>query len=186
MNNPLLRAHSFKDRYLFLFFTQPAKFCFRHKISPNKITVFGYVFRLLSLIFLFENIWLTSLFLFISLYLDNLDGYLARQNNQTTATGSLLDHVGDFSWGWTMLIKAYFYYEQPFWLLLVVCLHFLNFIFLAKTKSFSTSSVFNPFEIFVLFGQYEIGLIIHAFGQPISFIYQIFDLSKNKPPIKAK
>lgn len=64
------------------------------KISANTISWLSIIFLLISFIFLFFfNYLFAFIFLFLNLFLDNIDGELARVNNQTSKLGEFLEKI---------------------------------------------------------------------------------------------
>ncbi len=65
-------------------------------VNPNTLTIFGLVLSLVSAVFFAKRQVLTAgIFLFLSGFLDALDGAVARENNRITKFGGFLDSVSD-------------------------------------------------------------------------------------------
>jgi archaetidylinositol phosphate synthase len=103
-----------KYRYLLpRFIDGPVNFCVKHHISPNSITVFGFLISAVAgICYAFPTIFLYNYFaftdkfwiffasippilFFFSAYLDVLDGSVARKTNNTTKFGGFLDSTLD-------------------------------------------------------------------------------------------
>ncbi len=69
---------------------------FNLNITPNIITLVGFILALISAYFLYEKkIIYCIIFWIISYYLDLLDGYIARKYNQGSVFGGWFDHISD-------------------------------------------------------------------------------------------
>lgn len=65
------------------------------KISPNILTLLGLVPPIFFLIFMLSNNYTLALLMFFGLFLDTIDGAVARLTGKTTAFGALLDSSFD-------------------------------------------------------------------------------------------
>ena len=64
---------------------------------PNGITLFRFFLGFISLFYFVKGAkFLSFIFIVIFIVLDGIDGYVARQMNQTTALGAVLDPAVDF------------------------------------------------------------------------------------------
>lgn len=73
-----------------------AKFFLRLKLTPNNITILSLLLGISSSIFLYFDMKVVSvIILWISGYLDAVDGAMARRSNKTSSFGTLLDIVSD-------------------------------------------------------------------------------------------
>lgn len=70
---------------------------FFQKISPNSLTVFGFILGLISCVFVSQGMFVFALFfLAINRVLDGLDGTVARRYGRVSDFGGYLDIVLDF------------------------------------------------------------------------------------------
>lgn len=66
------------------------------KVNPNIITLLGIVAMLLAFVLvLIDNLYFAALFVFISGFLDLLDGSVAKYHKRVTKFGAFLDRVAD-------------------------------------------------------------------------------------------
>lgn len=72
-------------------------FCVKYGITPNMITIFRFILSILIVYILYatNDIIFVSIGTLICVYLDNLDGYLARNTKQVSYLGDILDHISD-------------------------------------------------------------------------------------------
>lgn len=75
-------------------------------VQPGQITVLAFLANLISLYFLFENHFYFVLFMLFNIFLDNLDGRLARATSTTSKFGDALDKFSDHSYGIFLFLKA--------------------------------------------------------------------------------
>jgi len=95
----------------------------KRKITPNQLTVTGFVFSVLACLFLVKNLRFFSLaFWFLSRFLDGLDGILARETDQKTGFGAYLDILLDmFAYSLYLIVFACKHSEYYLlWLLLLL------------------------------------------------------------------
>ena len=99
---------------------------------PNVITIFGAVIGLLSVYFLYKEMYVLALsFFWFSYYLDCLDGYYARKYDMITKLGDYLDHVRDVLIGFAVLIIIYFKLPEKFKLSFVIVISVSLILFLS-------------------------------------------------------
>jgi phosphatidylglycerophosphate synthase len=98
-------------------------------IKPNTISLFSIFFLFLSLWNLFiENYAYSFFFLFMNLFLDNIDGELARVNNQASKFGELLEKINsDLFYLFFYNLIAYKYFNDQ----LIELRNFIFFIFIS-------------------------------------------------------
>lgn len=66
------------------------------KLSPNQISVLGFVFSLISAFFVYQKfLVLAFILLFISLFFDAMDGIVARQYHLETSLGAKIEIIFD-------------------------------------------------------------------------------------------
>ena len=84
------------DLYIFNFIDTHLHHYYDMGFSPNMVTTFSFFFGLLAAQQILKGHFNRSVvLLFVSYYLDCVDGKLARQYNMVTPFGDLYDHVGD-------------------------------------------------------------------------------------------
>lgn len=73
-----------------------AKFLLKLRLRPNTVSLIALILGLLSAIFLyFDRLILSVIFLWVSGYLDSVDGAMARREGLTSSFGTLLDITFD-------------------------------------------------------------------------------------------
>jgi phosphatidylglycerophosphate synthase len=178
--NLLKLSQKIRDHQLKFLFDYPSKFLFKHNLTPNNVTFFGYIFKFISLLTAFNWPITTAFLILIGLYFDSLDGFYARNFNKISKLGIVLDHVGDFIFGWCLLLKGYFYLGRPSWLLIPLVLGWINLFLLVFSKRLKTMAVANIFDYLVLINQPLIGAIVQSIILPLSFISQILSVLKKR------
>lgn len=79
-------------KYMDKYFNITADFLLKLKLTPTKVTVVALVLGLCaSFLYYFDNIFLSIGLLWLSGYLDAVDGAMARKSKAVTKTGTLLD-----------------------------------------------------------------------------------------------
>lgn len=79
-------------KYMDKYFNGTAGFLLKLKLTPTKVTVIALVLGLCAgLLYYFDKIFLSIALLWISGYLDAVDGAMARKSKAVTKTGTLLD-----------------------------------------------------------------------------------------------
>ncbi len=78
------------------------RFLAKHKVSANQITVIAFILSCLVgmglYLWAFEHLWIyivLPIFLFVRMALNAFDGMLAREYNQQTRLGAVLNEMGD-------------------------------------------------------------------------------------------
>ena len=73
-----------------------AKFLLRLKLTPNNVTILALLLGISTSIFLYFDMQIISvILLWVSGYLDAVDGAMARRSNSSSSFGTLLDIVSD-------------------------------------------------------------------------------------------
>ena len=73
-----------------------AKFLLRLKLTPNNVTILALLLGISTSIFLYFDMQIISVtLLWVSGYLDAVDGAMARRSNSSSSFGTLLDIVSD-------------------------------------------------------------------------------------------
>lgn len=79
-------------KYLDKYFNETAKFLLKLNLKPTQITIIALLLGILaSMHYYFNNISISILLLWISGYMDAVDGAMARKSKTTSKTGTLLD-----------------------------------------------------------------------------------------------
>ena len=73
-----------------------AKFLLRLKLTPNNVTILALLLGISTSIFLYFDMQIIAVtLLWVSGYLDAVDGAMARRSNSSSSFGTLLDIVSD-------------------------------------------------------------------------------------------
>ena len=96
MNNYQIQRNKLKLYINKLLYSSIIPLLAKGKISPNTITIIGFVFALITMILISQGYLLISgILIIISSIFDLLDGALARYTNNTTNFGKFIDAVID-------------------------------------------------------------------------------------------
>ena len=96
MNNYQIQRNKLKLYINKLLYSSIIPLLAKGKISPNTITIIGFVFSLITMILISQGYLLISgILIIISSIFDLLDGALARYTNNTTNFGKFIDAVID-------------------------------------------------------------------------------------------
>ena len=96
MNNYQIQRNKLKLYINKLLYSSITPLLAKGKISPNTITIIGFVFALITMILISQGYLLISgILIIISSIFDLLDGALARYTNNTTNFGKFIDAVID-------------------------------------------------------------------------------------------
>lgn len=108
-------------------------------IKPNTISLFSIFFLFLSFWnLLIENYAYSFFFLFVNLLLDNIDGELARVNNQVSKYGELLEKINsDLFYLFFYNLIVYKYFDDQ----LIELKYFIFFIFVSLLYFFIRSRI---------------------------------------------
>jgi len=132
----------------------------KFSITANQLTALSFLCGLISVYFLFRIHWLFVLFALLHLFLDGLDGVLARIT-ETTIRGKFLDQISDRAIIWLVMLKSYFYFGDYIILIFTVLL-------LAKDLIYLFSRMKYP----VWFSRTTV-MSIYLFGPVISWAYTL-------------
>ncbi len=127
-------------------------------ITANQLTALSFLCGLISVYFLFRIHWLFVLFALLHLFLDGLDGVLARIT-ETTVRGKFFDQISDRATIWLIMLKSYFYFGD--YIILI-----FTFLLLAKDSIYLFSKMKYP----AWFSRTTV-MIIYFFGPAISWAY---------------
>ena len=73
-----------------------AKFLLKLKLTPNNVTILALLLGIATSIFLYFDMQIIAvILLWVSGYLDAVDGAMARRTNSSSSFGTLLDIVSD-------------------------------------------------------------------------------------------
>ncbi len=129
-------------------------------ITANQLTALSFLCGLISVYFLFRIHWLFIFFALLHLFLDGLDGVLARIT-ETTERGKFFDHSVDRMIIFLVMLKSYFYFGD--YIILV-----FTFLLLAKDLIYLFSKMKYP----AWFARTTV-VIIYFFGPVISWAYTL-------------
>lgn len=91
----------------------------------NQLTFFRFIFTTTVALFFLHCSDIVLFFLFgFPIFLDGVDGFLARKFEQESSLGALLDKTTDAYFVLILSMVLVLYYEVPFWFLLVGWLHY--------------------------------------------------------------
>ena len=72
-----------------------AEFLLKLKLTPNNVTILALLLGISTSIFLYFDMQIIAVTLWVSGYLDAVDGAMARRSNSSSSFGTLLDIVSD-------------------------------------------------------------------------------------------
>lgn len=101
------RVLKFVKRYIDLALTRPLKLLYRLGVRPNHITLLSIPCGVLGVILLFQDSLFSAVLIVGYVFLDVLDGSLARVTGSVTASGDKLDFFGDRLVASTFLVLFY-------------------------------------------------------------------------------
>ena len=147
-------------------FDKPANILIKLKISPNMVTFISLLCGLASAYFLFQNYWLFFILGLLHLFLDGMDGVVARKTNKQTKLGVYLDLITDRLVNLALLIKISFFLAD-YYVVLVIMIFFMSQLnyFVSKMKCpimFSRTAVI----IILMFG----ALTGHLFVANVAYL----------------
>jgi len=94
---------------------------FRFLTIPNILSLFRILLIIpIAYYFWYDNLKNVIILILIGIITDYLDGFIARQFNQITEWGKILDPLADKLAIGTMLIVLYLKHQVPLWLVIVV------------------------------------------------------------------
>lgn len=98
------------------------------RITPNTITIFSFLFVLLSMKYLYnDNYWMFCIFYILSYWFDCIDGNYARTYGLTSKLGDWLDHMTDIFGFLGILIIVVLKYSIP---CVSMCIFFISLFLL--------------------------------------------------------
>jgi phosphatidylglycerophosphate synthase len=147
-------------------FDKPADLLVKLKVSPNMITFISLLCGIAAAYFLFQNYLLFFLFGLLHLFLDGLDGVVARKANKQTKLGIYLDLITDRLVNLALLIKISFFLAD-YYVIFVIMIFFMSQLnyFVSKMKCpimFSRTAV----VIILMFG----ALTGHIFVANVAYL----------------
>lgn len=167
-------------KYMDRYFNHTANFLLNLNLKPTQITVMALILGIVASInYYYGNIFISTLFLWISGYLDAVDGAMARKSKSITKTGTLLDiffdRVVELAF---IVIFALKHKNAVFALLCLACSIVMSMsVFLTSgmlientgKKSFHyQAGLMERTEGFIMF---TIMIVFNAFMKQITFIY---------------
>jgi len=149
-------------------FGKVARLWERYAITPHHITTFAVVCAVAALYNLYVNPLLFSIAIILNMASDAIDGWYARYLGRETVVGEWFDHSVDFALGFSILIKSYLYFLEPW--ILALCIWYLIEMALILLWRLNRE-IFPPkiFILFFIFGAYRTGLIVDAYYTPLCF-----------------
>lgn len=114
------------------------------RISPNGLTITGFIFSLLSAIFFSQGRFIpASILVIISGLFDIFDGELAKTSGKITTFGGFLDSVMDRYSDTSILIGIIFFYakEGDIQYIIVTSITLVGFVMVSYTKARAESSI---------------------------------------------
>lgn len=167
-------------KYMDRYFNHTADFLLNLNLKPTQITVMAFILGIVASInYYYGNIFISTMFLWISGYLDAVDGAMARKSKSITRTGTLLDIFFDRVVELTFIvIFALKHKNAVFALLCLACSIVMSMsVFLTSgmlientgKKSFHyQAGLMERTEGFIMF---TIMIVFNAFMKQITFIY---------------
>ncbi len=169
-------------KYLDKYFNSTSEFLLKLNLTPTQVTVSALILGLFaSLFYYFDNIFLSIVLLWISGYLDAVDGAMARKSKTITKTGTLLDiffdRVVELAFIMTFALK---HEEAVFALLCLTCTIVMSMsVFLTSgmlikntgKKSFHyQAGLMERTEGFVMF---TLMILLNIYMRQMTFIYAL-------------
>ncbi len=169
-------------KYLDKYFNSISEFLLKLNLTPTQVTVSALILGLCaSLFYYFDNIFLSIVLLWVSGYLDAVDGAMARKSKTITKTGTLLDiffdRVVELAFIMTFALK---HGEAVFALLCLTCTIVMSMsVFLTSgmlikntgKKSFHyQAGLMERTEGFVMF---TLMILLNIYMRQITFIYAL-------------
>lgn len=149
-------------------------------VTPNMLTIIGFIFSLISVFFLFENHLLFFLFNFLHSVMDNLDGDLARASGKVTNTGIILDHTLDHIGALIIMCKTYYVFGD--WIsLAAIVTSVIHILFAHKDswESYLAPSSSSILKLTYWFKQFRLGMIIQTVYSVIALpLYYVLEKFK--------
>ena len=162
----------FKEKFDFLF--RPLIVILKKlKIKPPYISVISFIFGITSVFFLYSNHILFLVFALMHLFLDKLDGALARYTQNVTESGRWFDYILDSLVLFFLLVRSYMFFPSTG----------VNILFTGKFVLITLISylLFNFIQIFIrkknTFGSHLIAIILFIFKKYYLAILMTFLIS---------
>jgi hypothetical protein len=143
-------------------------------IRPNHITLINLFVGVGACVSLFNDLRLTSGLIILMMLIDGFDGYYAVRNNLKTKTGEILDHGGDLIIGVIMLIKSYWYFDEP-WIILLPIFFIGEWLLIWWNEWQEEKFPERDFIYLFIFGWYWQGLVVQLVMQPMILGYFLFN-----------
>ena len=123
MNNYQIQRNKLKLYFNELLYSSIIPLLAKSKISPNTLTIIGFIFSLITMVLISQGYLLISgiLIIFSSIF-DLLDGALARYSNNTTNFGKFFDAVIDRLSEIAIYVGLFIYFNNDSSSLLIVFL----------------------------------------------------------------
>lgn len=146
-------------------------------ITPNHLSSLNILVNVMVWFFLYKSPIIFSYLLLLHFLLDTLDGYYAQTFDKKTNLGAILDHAGDVSFSFLILIKSYFYFGY-WWILLSITLTLAELIYVTRKKLTEEKFPTIIYLVFFIFGYYGAGLFFHLIYQPTSFLVYLLCIKR--------
>jgi len=149
------------------------KFLLKLKIRAVYLTIVAFLVGVAAVYFLFRNQMFFFLLGVLHLFLDGLDGVVARASNSDSRLGAHIDNISDRLILVLVLVKSYFYFNDYF-ILVVLGLYVLHHLIyaLSDLKGKVSYSRFLTMVIYFL-GFYTLGFfavgILSLYGLSLQF-----------------
>ena len=166
----------FKEKFDFLF--RPFIIVLeKFKIKPVYVSISSFVFGIFSVFFLYSNHTLFLVFVLMHLFLDKVDGTLARYTDKVTESGRWLDYILDSVVLFFLLIRSYMVFPSTG----------ANILFTSKFVLVALISylALNVIQIFIkkrnTFGSHLIAIVLFMFkkyylGVLVTFLISVFGI----------
>jgi phosphatidylglycerophosphate synthase len=107
-----VQLRKFKDR----FYSPFTKFCIDRRISPASVSYLGLLMVIPFVVVFYFNPWIALIFLLLNLFLDGLDGAIARKRLIQSIKGAIIDVTCDYAGFFAVFLTfLYFGLMNHFW-----------------------------------------------------------------------
>lgn len=145
-NKPAPEPRKFQNKLKFLLI--PLKI---FRIKPNHVTFLGFFSNMLAIYFVFKGIYyLFSTFFILGMFMDLLDGLLARHLKMETKLGKYLDFLADFSSRILILLSLYLKFPDVWFLITLVLYSFYVLVLTLHTLRGKKMIYWFHFEFLIL------------------------------------
>ena len=136
MNNYQIQRNKLKLYFNELLYSSIIPLLAKSKISPNTLTIIGFIFSLITMVLISQGYLLISgiLIIFSSIF-DLLDGALARYSNNTTNFGKFFDAVIDRLSEIAIYVGLFIYFNNDSSSLLIIFLSAISNQMVSYIKS---------------------------------------------------